>query len=60
MHDQIIPVRLVAVLRRHRGLQLLSGALHVEPVPLQVPFVATRDGYRREGHCRLLMQVCLL
>lgn len=24
--------------------------------PPQVPFVATRDGYRREGHCKRLIR----
>lgn len=53
----------VAAVCTHRRWYRLEAALLLirvdcssVPCPLQVPFVATKEGYRRDGHCRRLMQ----
>ncbi len=35
-------------------------AAHALPTHAEVPFVATKDGYRNDGNCRRLMQVGML
>ena len=46
------------LLLRKRGQLVSAAAVRAFGAKFaEVPFVATRDGYRREGHCRRLMQV---
>jgi hypothetical protein len=46
------------VLLRKRGIVVSAATVRAFGTRFaEVPFVATREGYRREGHCRRLMQV---
>jgi hypothetical protein len=45
------------LLLRKRGIVVSAATVRAFGTLFgEVPFVATREGYRREGHCRRLMQ----